>query len=228
MRHLKSGRKFNRTASHRKAMLSNLAVSILDKERVTTTVTKAKEVRGVVERLITYGKKGTIHSIRLAASKMRIRNRVVQSKNMVVKNKDILDKLFKDIAPSYKDREGGYTRIIRLNERKGDNAEMAIIELVGRGSNDPIRKKKKKKQPTQKQKPQQKQNEEKVVEDKIETKEKQAEKKEVNKKEIKKKEETKEEALQKNDAESKVETKAKPEKKEKKSKSLDTKTDKKE
>jgi len=120
MRHLVSGRKLNRSASHRRAMLSNLAISILDKERVTTTLIKAKEVRSVVERLISYGKKGDLHHIRLAARR--------------VNDKTVLKKLFDDIAPSYKDREGGYTRILRLDERKGDNAQMSIIELVGRGN----------------------------------------------------------------------------------------------
>jgi large subunit ribosomal protein L17 len=131
MRHLVSGRKFNRTASHRRAMLSNLAVSILDKERVTTTLAKAKEVRGVVERLITYGKKGDLHAIRLAARR--------------ITNETVLKKLFDDIGPSYKDREGGYTRIIKVGERKGDNALMSIIELVGRGGAEAVRKRKKKK-----------------------------------------------------------------------------------
>jgi len=131
MRHLVSGRKLNRSASHRRAMLSNLAVSILDKERVTTTLAKAKEVRGVVERLITYGKKGDLHAIRLAARR--------------VNDETVLKKLFSDIAPAYKDREGGYTRVLKTEERKGDNAPMAIIELVGRGHNDPVRKRGKKK-----------------------------------------------------------------------------------
>jgi len=130
MRHLVSGRKLNRTASHRRAMLSNLAISILDKERVTTTLAKAKEVRGVVERLITYGKKGDLHRIRLAARR--------------INDKTVLKKLFDDIAPSYKDREGGYTRIIKIDDRKGDNAAMSIIELVGRGTPDSIRKNRKK------------------------------------------------------------------------------------
>ncbi len=130
MRHLVSGRKLNRTASHRKAMLSNLAVSILDKERVVTTLAKAKEVRSVVERLVSYGKKGDLHHIRLAARR--------------INNKTVLKKLFDDIAPGYKEREGGYTRIIKLDERKGDNTLMSIIELVGRGKPDAIRKNKKK------------------------------------------------------------------------------------
>ncbi|WP_431734540.1 50S ribosomal protein L17 [Cellulosispirillum alkaliphilum] len=130
MRHLVSGRKLNRTASHRKAMLSNLAMSLLEKERVTTTQTKAKEVRRVVERLITYGKKGDLHGIRLASRSIH--------------DKTLLKKLFDDIAPSYKERDGGYTRIIKLGDRRGDNAPMSIIELVGRGNPDPVRKGKKK------------------------------------------------------------------------------------
>lgn len=131
MRHLVRGRKLNRTASHRRAMFTNMAVSLLDKERITTTLPKAKEVRSVVERLITYGKRGGLHSIRIAQKR--------------IKDKTILKKLFDDIAPSYKEREGGYTRIIKLGERKGDNASMSIIELTGRGNPDPIRKKAKKK-----------------------------------------------------------------------------------
>lgn len=119
MRHLVSGRKLNRSASHRRAMLSNLAVSILDKERVTTTLAKAKEVRSVVERLITYGKQGSLHAVRMAARR--------------INDKAVLKKLFDDIAPSFKEREGGYTRIIKIEDRKGDNAPMSIIELVGRG-----------------------------------------------------------------------------------------------
>jgi large subunit ribosomal protein L17 len=111
-------------------MLANLATSILDKERVTTTVHKAKEVRGVVERLITYGKKGDLHHIRLAARTIR--------------DKDVLKKLFDDIAGTYKDREGGYTRVLKLGERRGDNAELSIIELVGRNGDDQRKRKKKK------------------------------------------------------------------------------------
>ncbi len=118
MRHLREGRKFNRTASHRKAMLANLAVSVIDKERVTTTVQKAKEARRLVERLITYGKRNTVSSVRLAGRHVR--------------DKSVLKKLFSDVAPSYSDREGGYVRIVKTNERKGDNAEMCILELVGR------------------------------------------------------------------------------------------------
>jgi large subunit ribosomal protein L17 len=108
-------------------MLSNLAVSILDKERVTTTLAKAKEVRGVVERMITYGKKGDLHARRLAACR--------------INDGEVLKKLFDDIAPGYRERNGGYTRVLKTEDRKGDCAPMAIIELVGRGHNDAVRKK---------------------------------------------------------------------------------------
>ncbi len=131
MRHLDRGRKLNRTASHRKAMFSNLAVSILDKERVETTLPKAKEVRSVVERLITYAKRGDLHARRLAARR--------------IKDKAVLRKLFSDIAPVYKDRAGGYVRILKTRQRHGDNASMAIVELVGIGGADTVRKRRKKK-----------------------------------------------------------------------------------
>jgi large subunit ribosomal protein L17 len=110
-------------------MLSNMAVSILDKERIETTLPKAKEVRRVVERLITYAKKGTLAARRLAARR--------------VNDKDVLRKLFEDIGPAFKDRNGGYVRIIKTRERKGDNALMAIIELVGRSNLETVRKRRK-------------------------------------------------------------------------------------
>jgi large subunit ribosomal protein L17 len=131
MRHLKSGRKLGMPKSHRDSMLANLATSILDKERIITTVAKAKEARSVVERLITFGKKGGLNSIRQAGK--------------TITDKTILHKLFSDIAPSFKEREGGYTRIIKLGERKGDNALMAIIELTGRGGEEIARLRKKRK-----------------------------------------------------------------------------------
>jgi large subunit ribosomal protein L17 len=133
MRHLKFGNKLSRTASHRHAMLGNLAMSVLDKERVITTVAKAKAVRSVVERLITHARGGGIHLMRVAGR--------------IVTDKTILKKLFDDIGPSYKDRVGGYTRILKLGERPGDNASMCILELTGRNSQELAiaRKKKKKK-----------------------------------------------------------------------------------
>ncbi len=125
MRHLKAGRKLNRTASHRKAMLNNMAMSIIEHERIRTTLPKAKEVRAVVERLISYGKKGDLHGIRLISR--------------TVKNKDLIMKIVNDLAAGYKDRNGGYTRVLKLGPRRGDNTEMAIIELVDRVSaNEPV------------------------------------------------------------------------------------------
>jgi large subunit ribosomal protein L17 len=111
-------------------MFSNMAVSILDKERIETTLPKAKEIRRVVERLITYAKKGTLAARRLAARR--------------INDKDVLRKLFEDIGPAFKDRNGGYVRIIKTRERKGDNALMAIIELVGRSNLETVRKRRKK------------------------------------------------------------------------------------
>jgi|WetSurMetagenome_2_1015567.scaffolds.fasta_scaffold00133_47 large subunit ribosomal protein L17 len=135
MRHLKSGNKLSRTADHRGAMLANLAMAILDKERVVTTVAKAKAVRSVVERLVTFAKRGGLNSIRVAAK--------------TVTDKDILKKLFADIGPSYKTREGGYTRILKLGERWGDNAQTCIIELTGRNSAETAMKRKKKRRASQ-------------------------------------------------------------------------------
>lgn len=116
MRHHKSGRKLNRTSSHRKAMFSNMATSLFLHERIETTAAKAKEIRGVAERLITLAKKGD-----LAARRRAFRT---------VRDKDVLKKLFEDIGPRYADRPGGYTRILKLGNRRGDNAPMSAIELV--------------------------------------------------------------------------------------------------
>jgi len=118
MRHLKKGRKLNRTASHRKALMRNLATSLLDKGRIKTTTAKAKEMRGVVEPLITLAKRGDLHARRLAGK--------------TVNNETVLKKLFDEIGPEFHDRNGGYTRVLKLaNYRRGDAAEMSIIELVG-------------------------------------------------------------------------------------------------
>jgi large subunit ribosomal protein L17 len=116
MRHNVKGRKLNRTASHRKMMYRNMITSLFKHERITTTVPKAKEVRIVAEKMITFAKKGDLHSRRMAARK--------------VMEPGILQKLFEEIGPRYADRAGGYTRIMRLGPRKGDNAELAILELV--------------------------------------------------------------------------------------------------
>jgi large subunit ribosomal protein L17 len=118
MRHQKKGRKLNRDASHRKALMRNLATSLLDKGRIKTTTAKAKEVRSVVERLITFAKRGDLHALRVASE--------------TVQNETVLKKLFEKVGPKYNQRNGGYTRIVKMAQaRRGDAAEMAIIELVG-------------------------------------------------------------------------------------------------
>ena len=119
MRHLVKGRKLNRTASHRKALLSNMSCSLIKHKRIITTEQKAKELRGFVERLITYAKKDNLHGRRLIMKKIKGKLK-----------KEISNILIHEIAPNYSDRNGGYTRIIKLQNRKNDNAEMSIIELV--------------------------------------------------------------------------------------------------
>ena len=117
MRHRKAGRKLNRTAAHRKAMLRNIVTSLLEHERIVTTVPKAKEARRVTEKMITLGKRGDLHARRQAMAYIR--------------SKGIVAKLFDEISRQYADRQGGYTRIIRTGNRYGDAAPMAIVELVG-------------------------------------------------------------------------------------------------
>ena len=116
MRHKMKGRKFGREADHRNLMLKNLVVSLLLHGRINTTVAKAKEMRGLAERVISYGKKGDLHNRRLAFS--------------ILKNHKLVKKLFDEIAPKYQNRPGGYTRVIKTTMRRGDCAPMAIIELV--------------------------------------------------------------------------------------------------
>ncbi len=116
MRHKVHGRKFGLEKGHRDLMLKNLVVSLVDHGRIKTTVAKAKEIRGLAERVITYGKKGTVHHRRMAFK--------------VLQNRDLVKKLFDEIAPGYADREGGYTRVLKNGYRKGDCAPMAIIEFV--------------------------------------------------------------------------------------------------
>lgn len=118
MRHRKKGRALSRTASHRKATLRNMATSLFLHERIETTTAKAKELRPYAERLITLARRNDLHSRRLAARQ--------------VADRDALGKLFDDIAPRFAGRPGGYTRILKLGTRKGDAADMALIELVER------------------------------------------------------------------------------------------------
>lgn len=117
MKHKVVGRKLGRNASHRKAMLRNMVTSLLEHERIVTTVPKAKEARRIAEKMITLGKRGDLHARRQAMSYIR--------------SKAVVAKLFDDLSEQYADRQGGYTRIIRTGTRSGDAAPMAIIELVG-------------------------------------------------------------------------------------------------
>lgn len=116
MRHNKAGRRLGRTTSHRVAMFRNMVTSLLSNERITTTDAKAKELRSIADKMVTLGKKGDLHAMRQAAAYIR--------------DKKVVTKLFATIAPRYKDRNGGYTRIIKLGIRPGDNAPLSQIELV--------------------------------------------------------------------------------------------------
>lgn len=118
MRHRLSGRKLNRTSSHRKAMLSNMAVSLLTHEQIKTTLPKAKELRRVADRMVTLGKRGDLHARRQAAAYLR--------------DDEAVSKLFSSLAERYKDRPGGYTRVLKAGFRYGDASPMAVIELVDR------------------------------------------------------------------------------------------------
>ena len=118
MRHHNSGRKFNRTASHRQAMFANMAAALVKHEQIVTTLPKAKDLRGVVEALITLAKRGDLHARRIAASRLR--------------DDATVAKLFETLGPRYKDRQGGYTRVLKAGFRYGDNAPLAVIELVDR------------------------------------------------------------------------------------------------
>ncbi len=117
MRHRVAGRKLNRTTSHRKALLRTMVTQLLDQERMITTVPKAKELRPFVEKMISLGKRETLHARRQALA--------------VIRRKEVVRKLFDDLAPRFAQRNGGYTRIVRLGRRKGDGSEMALIELIG-------------------------------------------------------------------------------------------------
>lgn len=130
MRHCKTGRHFSRPSAHRNAMLENLATQLLDHEAIQTTEPKAKELRSVVDKLITLAKRGDMSARRLAAS--RLNQRVVDRTDAAdCKNhNEVLNKLFDDIAKRNANRPGGYTRIIKLGTRHGDNAPMVRIELV--------------------------------------------------------------------------------------------------
>lgn len=130
MRHGFAGRRFSRSASHRKAMFANLAVSLLEHEQIVTTLPKAKDLRPIVEKLITLGKRGDLHA----------RRQVIAQ----IGNEHIVKRLFDTIAPRYSERHGGYLRIMKAGFRHGDNAPLAVIEFVDRdtsakGAGDRVR-----------------------------------------------------------------------------------------
>ena len=118
MRHQNAGRKLNRTASHRKAMFANMAASLITHEQIVTTLPKAKEIRPIVEKLVTLGKRGDLHARRQAISQIR--------------DVAVVSKLFDAIASRYATRNGGYLRIMKAGFRQGDNAPLAVVEFVDR------------------------------------------------------------------------------------------------
>jgi large subunit ribosomal protein L17 len=129
MRHLKKGRQIGSDAAHGKAILRSLALALLTHERIKTTEMRAKEVRGLVDRIITWGKKGDVHSRRLIIAALGGEKKLV---NPATGKQDLemSYRVIHDIAPRFAEREGGYTRILKLGPRKGDNATMVIMELV--------------------------------------------------------------------------------------------------
>jgi len=118
MRHGKSGRRLNRSSSHRKAMFANMAAALIRHEQITTTLPKAKELKPIVDKLVTLGKRGDVHARRLAVARIR--------------DEDAVKKLFETLAPRYESRAGGYSRVLKAGYRYGDSAPMAVIELVER------------------------------------------------------------------------------------------------
>lgn len=194
MRHRVAGRKLSRHTQHRELMFRNMLVSLLQHERIRTTLAKAKEFRGWADRMITLGKKGTLHARRQAFAFLR--------------NHEMVKKLFDEIAPKLKDREGGYTRIYKMGWRQGDGAPLSLVELVT--FSHPEEKKKstvtKAKETLEKVVPKKKGKEE------IEEKKGKKEKKEKKEK-IEKKEEKKDKKVKKEEKETSKEKKEKPKKK---------------
>jgi large subunit ribosomal protein L17 len=134
MRHLKRTAKLGRTGSHRNAMLANLVCSLIKHKRVTTTLAKARAARPVAEKILTLGKRGTVHARRLAAARLRQQARTLHAskadREAWRRDEDVVRILFEELAPTFKDRPGGYTRIVKLGQRVGDSAQRAILEWV--------------------------------------------------------------------------------------------------
>jgi large subunit ribosomal protein L17 len=116
MRHRKAGRKLGRTTSHRKAMLRNIVTSFMKHEKIVTTDAKAKELRKIAEKIITLGKKDNLHARRQVLS--------------FIRDRAVVKKLFEELSPRYSERDGGYSRIVKVGYREGDNAPMSVIELI--------------------------------------------------------------------------------------------------
>jgi large subunit ribosomal protein L17 len=116
MRHGNAHRKLNRTNEHRRAMFANMAAALIKHEQIVTTLPKAKDLRPIVEKLVTLGKRGDLHARRLAMAELR--------------SNDVVHQLFLNVAPRFAERNGGYTRIVKLGPRQGDNAPMVLLELV--------------------------------------------------------------------------------------------------
>src|SRR6266700_2798745 len=134
MRHRKRTAKLGRTGQHRNAMLANLVCSLIKHKRVTTTLAKAKAARPVAEKMVTLGKAGSIHARRLAAARLRHPARTLHrskaEREAWRKSEDVVRILFDELAPAFKERNGGYTRIVKMGQRQGDAAQWAILEWV--------------------------------------------------------------------------------------------------
>ncbi|HTQ50402.1 MAG TPA: 50S ribosomal protein L17 [Candidatus Acidoferrales bacterium] len=134
MRHLKHTAKLGRTSEHRNAMLANLVCSLIKHKRVTTTLAKAKAARPVAEKMVTLGKRGTLQARRLATARLHTRGPAIQltkeARRKWRQGEDVLRILFEEIAPAFKERNGGYTRIVKMELRTGDAAQRAILEWV--------------------------------------------------------------------------------------------------
>ena len=134
MRHLKHTAKLGRTSEHRNAMLANLVCSLIKHKRVATTLAKAKAARPVAEKIVTLGKRGTLQARRLVTARLHTRGPAVQltkeARRKWRQSEDVLRILFEEIAPAFKERNGGYTRIVKMDQRPGDAAQRAILEWV--------------------------------------------------------------------------------------------------
>ena len=128
MRHGNAGKQLSRSTSHRKALRRNMASSLIQHGAIRTTEVKAKELRGFVEKLITVAKQGTLHARRQVISTLN--DRLMADDKGEILDKTVVQKLFSEVAPGYANRQGGYTRITRIGPRRGDAAEMAVLELV--------------------------------------------------------------------------------------------------